>query len=239
MRPGKIGEIKQVVRTPASWNAFIAASRRSMLTALSISARKSSSSVFDRPGYPRIGECFNEVKVTQHQVRLGSNTEATFAALHLLQNGAGAAGGFLQRLIWVGHVTEKQFFPCIPLRVFDFRPKFNVYELSSGLRVIGKTLHKRCVAIFAAVATAHIRIDRIIITHRQIGFCEDAFYFNVSDDWLHCMYAPLILLIFHGTVSSYPSYRQNRLFDTAACLCLRFQDKFLKYAADEPALQAT
>ena len=26
---------------------------------------------------------------------------------------------------------------------------------------------------------------------------------------------------------------------TAACLCLRFQDKFLKYAADEPALQAT
>ena len=135
-------------------------------------------------------------------------------------------------------VTEKQFFPCIPLRVFDFRPKFNVYELSPGLRVIGKTLHKRCVAIFAAVATAHIRIDRII-THRQIGFCEDAFYFNVSDDWLHCMYAPLILLIFHGTVSSYPSYRQNRLFDTAACLCLRFQDKFLKYAADEPALQAT
>ena len=111
MRPGKIGEIKQVVRTPASWNAFIAASRRSMLTALSISARKSSSSVFDRPGYPRIGECFNEVKVTQHQVRLGSNTEATFTALHLLQNGAGAAGGFLQRLIWVGHVTEKQFFP--------------------------------------------------------------------------------------------------------------------------------
>ena len=167
MRPGKIGEIKQVVRTPASWNAFIAASRRSMLTALSISARKSSSSVFDRPGYPRIGECFNEVKVTQHQVRLGSNTEATFTALHLLQNGAGAAGGFLQRLIWVGHVTEKQFFPCIPLRVFDFRPKFNVYELSPGLRVIGKTLHKRCVAIFAAVATAHIRIDRII-THRQI-----------------------------------------------------------------------
>lgn len=166
MRPGKIGEIKQVVRTPASWNAFIAASRRSMLTALSISARKSSSSVF------------------------------------------------------------------------DFWPKFNVYELSPGLRVIGKTLHKRCVAIFAAVATAHIRIDRII-THRQIGFCEDAFYFNVSDDWLHCMYAPLILLIFHGTVSSYPSYRQNRLFDTAACLCLRFQDKFLKYAADEPALQAT
>ena len=79
MRPGKIGEIKQVVRTPASWNAFIAASRRSMLTALSISARKSSSSVFDRPGYPRIGECFNEVKVTQHQVRLGSNTEATSA----------------------------------------------------------------------------------------------------------------------------------------------------------------
>ena len=68
----------------ASWNAFIAASRRSMLTALSISARKSSSSVFDRPGYPRIGECFNEVKVTQHQVRLGSNTEATSAALHLL-----------------------------------------------------------------------------------------------------------------------------------------------------------
>lgn len=128
---------------------------------------------------------------------------------------------------------------CIPLRVFDFRPKFNVYELSPGLRVIGKTLHKRCVAIFAAVATAHIRIDRIIITHRQIGFCEDAFYFNVSDDWLHCMYAPLILLIFHGTVSSYPSYRQNRLFDTAACLCLRFQDIFLKYAADEPALQAT
>ena len=43
-----------------------------------------------------------------------------------------AAGGFLQRLIWVGHVTEKQFFPCIPLRVFDFRPKFNVYELSPG-----------------------------------------------------------------------------------------------------------
>ena len=84
MRPGKIGEIKQVVRTPASWNAFIAASRRPMLTALSISARKSSSSVFDRPGYPRIGECFNEVKVTQHQVRLGSNTEATSAALHLL-----------------------------------------------------------------------------------------------------------------------------------------------------------
>ena len=157
----------------------------------------------------------------------------------ICSNGAGAAGGFLQRLIWVGHVTEKQFFPCIPLRVFDFRPKFNVYELSPGLRVIGKTLHKRCVAIFAAVATAHIRIDRIIITHRQIGFCEDAFYFNVSDDWLHCMYAPLILLIFHGTVSSYPSYRQNRLFDTAACLCLRFQDIFLKYAADEPALQAT
>lgn len=97
---------------------------------------------------------------------------------------------------------------------------------------------KRCVAIFAAVAAAHIRIYRII-AHRQIGYCEDAFYFNVSDDWFHCMYAPLILLISHEAGSSYPSYRQNRSFDTAACLCLRFQDKFLKYAVDEPALQAT
>ena len=238
MRPGKIGEIKQVVRTPASWNAFIAASRRSMLTALSISARKSSSSVFDRPGYPRIGECFNEVKVTQHQVRLGSNTEATFTALHLLQNGAGAAGGFLQRLIWVGHVTDEQFLPGIFLRVLYFRPVFNIYKSSPWFRVVRKTLHKGSVTVFTTMFTARVGIDGIIC-YRQIGFGEDAFYFNVSDDWLHCMYAPLILLIFHGTVSSYPSYRQNRLFDTAACLCLRFQDIFLKYAADEPALQAT
>ena len=36
--PGKMGEMKQVVRIPASWKAFMAASLREMLTAMSISA---------------------------------------------------------------------------------------------------------------------------------------------------------------------------------------------------------
>lgn len=42
---GKMGEIKQVVRTPTSWKAFMVASLRSMLTALSISFLNCLSSV--------------------------------------------------------------------------------------------------------------------------------------------------------------------------------------------------
>ena len=46
LMPGKMGEMKQVVRTPARWNSSIARSRRSMETARSMSSLKPSSSVF-------------------------------------------------------------------------------------------------------------------------------------------------------------------------------------------------
>ena len=43
--PGKMGEMKQVVRTPASWKARMASRRRAMGAASSMSRRKPSSSV--------------------------------------------------------------------------------------------------------------------------------------------------------------------------------------------------
>ena len=55
---------------------------------------------------------------------------------------------------------------------------FHIQECPPRFGVPGKSLHKRGVAVFAAMGTAHIRIDGIA-AHRQGGFCHDIFGFYI------------------------------------------------------------
>ena len=70
-----------------------------------------------------------------------------------------------------------------------FWPVFNVYKSSPWFRVIRKALHKGRVTVFTTMFAARVGIDGIIC-YWQIGFGEDAFYFNIADRWFHRMYAP-------------------------------------------------
>ena len=55
---------------------------------------------------------------------------------------------------------------------------FHIQECTPRFGVPGKSLHKRGVAVFAAIGTAHIRIDGIA-SHRQGGFCHNIFGFYI------------------------------------------------------------
>ena len=57
---------------------------------------------------------------------------------------------------------------------------FHIQECTPRFGVPGKSLHKRGVAVFAAMGTAHIRIDGIA-AHRQGGFCHDIFCLHIPD----------------------------------------------------------
>ena len=75
--------------------------------------------------------------------------------------------------------------------MLDRGPHLDVDELAPGLRMVGKPLHERSVAVFAAVRAAHIGVDGEIC-HRQVGLCYDALDCNLLD--LHCQFFPLDIL---------------------------------------------
>ena len=63
--------------------------------------------------------------------------------------------------IAIGHRTDDYALPFVFLWFFDCWPMFHIQECTPRFGVPGKSLHKRGVAVFTAMGTAHIRIDGI------------------------------------------------------------------------------
>lgn len=53
----------------------------------------------DGPRHTSVWEGLDKIQIPKHQIRLGGNADGAAAALHLLQQGSGASGRLLQRLI--------------------------------------------------------------------------------------------------------------------------------------------
>jgi DNA-binding response OmpR family regulator len=66
------------------------------------------------------------------------------------------------------------------LRIFNFRPMLHVKESAPFLRVSGKALHKRSIAILAGMCTAYIWIDRVT-AYRQTGLGHDVLCFHLTN----------------------------------------------------------
>ena len=79
-----------------------------------------------RPRDTGVREGFDQIKIPQHQVAFGGDTDFDPAALELLQQRTSALEHFFLGQIWIGDRTDKQLFPGIPLRAFDLRPVFHV-----------------------------------------------------------------------------------------------------------------
>src|SRR5699024_4533685 len=92
----------------------------------------------------------------------------------------GIAKLFLLRVIAVRHGADYNALPRIFLRIFDFRPIFHIKERAPFLRVSGESLHKRCIAVFAGMGAAHIRVDRITANWKA-GFGHNILCLNFTN----------------------------------------------------------
>lgn len=181
---GKMGEIKQVVRTPASRKAFIAASLRSIDTALSMSFLKSSSNVLTDHETRASGK----VLMSSRSRRMRSDFVAMemFAPLpcSLFEDGAGTPVNCFAGLIRIGHRADKYLLSRILFGACDGLPILHVDKLAPGLQMPRKAFHKAGITIFAAVFAPDIRVERMI-AHGQIRFGDDIFYLNFSYGHFH------------------------------------------------------
>src|SRR5699024_478546 len=88
---------------------------------------------------------------------------------------------FLLWIIAVRHGADYDALSGKFLWIFNLRPVLYIKKRTPFLRVPGKALHKRRIAIFTGMGTPHIWIDRIT-AHRQAGFGHDIFCFYFSNE---------------------------------------------------------
>ena len=131
----------------------------------------------DAPRHTGMGKGLDEVKVTQHKVRLRGDAHADATALKLFQQGAGALVLRLVGLVAVGHGAEEGLLARIPLGILDLGPVLHVDKLAPRFWVVRKPLHKRGITVLTAVQTAHVGIHREV-GHWQVRLRHHRLHFN-------------------------------------------------------------
>ena len=99
----------------------------------------------------------------------------------LLQKFSGIPELPLLWIVAIRHRTNDHPLSGIFLRIFNFRPLLHIKESAPFLRVSGKALHKRSIAILAGMCTAYIGIDRVT-AYRQTGLGHDVLCFHLTNE---------------------------------------------------------
>ena len=166
--PGKMGDMKQVVRMPASCSSAMAAKRRSMLAALSMSARKPSSKVFMLNPHAHVGQLFAAGRGRAAPGRSSFGRTPPRRCPPAAPRAHGCASRRPPRACR-GRTPNPETPACrdiFPPLASGFHV-FAVHELPPRLVMARKALHEACVAVAACVGATHIGVRRIV-AHRQV-----------------------------------------------------------------------